>query len=260
MKHTRLLPPLGALPLVALAIIGCGSNPEPVPDAGIDDSCGIDCEAQRRFGLIAERCFEYSDTQDAQESPTIGAFVRPVRELEGGVKVIPVEYSESGVGRMEDLFMIVGGELRLARRTFTASGDRVDYRDESSNVIGVTWLQPDTTAGQNFSSQAQADVLAAGQRTTQATTFTVVASAPTQGEQRVPQGTFPESVKLLFNESRPPPHGLDARRVFQKDLGFTLFSSSFSLTGTSPREFRLQGVRDVGTEDGGTYACGFAAP
>ncbi len=258
MKQTRPLPLLGAL--AALALFGCSPDPEPVPDAGIDDTCGIDCEAQNRFGLIADRCFEYSDTQDRQDSPTIGALVRPVRELEGGVKVIPVEYSESGVGRMEDLFMIVGGELRLARRTFTASGDRVDYRDEASNIIGVTWLQPDTSAGQNFSTQAHADVLAGGQGSNQPTTFTVVASAPTPGEERVPHGHFPDSVKLLFNETRPPPHGLDSRRVFQQDLGFTLFSSSFTLAGSSPREFRLQGVRDVGTEEGGTHTCGFAGP
>jgi hypothetical protein len=250
----RTLPGIAAVALLWLA--GCGKPPAPTPDAGVDDSCGIDCEAQARFGLLAERCFEYSDAFDAQEPPALGVWVRPVRELEGGVRVIPVEYLENGIRRMEDLFLFTGGELRLARRVWTSTSESVTYRDADANIVGVAWWQPGIAPGVNFKTSAQAEVLQAGMQSTQPTTLAVVGAGPTAAEQTVPHGAYPDAVKLLFNED--PPHGTDARRVFAEGVGFTLFSSRLALSGGTSRELRLQAIRDVGTEDGGAHACGFS--
>lgn len=248
---------LGACVAALWLTTGCGEQPKPTPDAGVDTSCGIDCVAQERYGLIVNRCFEYSDTStDVQLIPAVGVQVSEVRELEGGVKVVSVDYYRSGLREMTDNFMLVDGALKLARREWHAGpGGSVTYRDEANNIVGVTWLQPDTAAGQNVVSDVVADVVS-GMRTSEPTTYTVVTSAPSMNEKTVPAGTYENAVKLIFNEQ--PAHGYDGRRVFSEGVGFPVFSSTFALGTTGGTPYYLQGIRDIGTADGGTHACGFA--
>src|SRR5512140_2444422 len=91
------------LAAVMLGLVGCGPTVKPTPDAGPDTSCGIDCAAQNRYGLIARRCFEYSnDPLNGQDPAALGALVLPVTKLEGGLDVMPVEYLQLGQLRMRD--------------------------------------------------------------------------------------------------------------------------------------------------------------
>lgn len=236
------------------AALACGKPPPPPPDAGVDTSCGIDCVAQQKYGLIVDRCFEYSDTLSAQQFPSLGVRVRPVKELEGGLKVIPMDYLQGGIIRMSDHFALVDGALVLARRTWPSSGDSVNYRDASGNIVGVTWWERDTGANQNFSTSVTADVIDGGMRTSVPTTYGV-STVPASGtEQNVPFGSFDTAVKMILDEN--PPHGTDGKRVFVEGTGFTLFSTSFDLAQTGGTEYRLQNVRDIGSADGGTHECG----
>src|SRR5947208_3216329 len=65
----------------AMALFACGGNK--TPDAGpmIDSSCGIDCAAQARYGLLAGQCYEYSDGTTTVSPPPLAAEVRPKVEL-----------------------------------------------------------------------------------------------------------------------------------------------------------------------------------
>ena len=58
-----------------LVLTACGPV-KPTTDGGsVDDSCGIDCVSQNRYGLIANRCFEYSvsdTTADYRQLPDGG--------------------------------------------------------------------------------------------------------------------------------------------------------------------------------------------
>ncbi len=234
-----------------LALSACGT-PDPTPvDSGVDSSCGIDCEAQAVFGLIPGRCFEYSDTQQAQEFPALGVWVQEAQDLET-VKVIPVQYQESGVIRMTDYFMFAGKELRLARRSWV--GQSVTYRDGDGAILGVAWFPPGTAVGQNFTSNAEAVVSTGSSTQTEGTSFTVVTSPPSASERTVPHGEYADAIKLIFNEQ--PAHGMDGRRIIQPDLGVTLFSTTFTLSGTgSSTEYRLQDVREI---TAGTHGCGLS--
>lgn len=246
---------LALVATASLAALACSPPPPPPPDAGVDTSCGLDCEAQQRYGLIVDRCFEYSGSSMTEPFPAMGAYVRPVRELEGGVKVIPVEYSQNGVLKMEDNFLIRDGALVLARRVFKTAGGSVTYKDASGAIIGADWWQADTAAGQNFTTSATADFIdTAGTRESQPTEFNVVASESSTSEKTVPLGKYDNAVTLVFNEQ--PSHGMDTRRVFADGTGFIFLSTSFSSATTSGTGFRLQGIRDVNTADGGTHPCG----
>lgn len=255
MTHAPLAAPSfhGVLVLCgSLLLSACGKPPSnPPPDAGVDSSCGLDCELQARFGLIVGRCFEYSDTRQALGLPALGVEVTGVRELEGGLKVISVDYSQSGARRLKDNFFFQAGELRLARREFVTGGTSVSYLDENNTLTGVTWWEPGTTAGESFETQTQARV----GTTVTPTTYGVITAMATADEQTVPAGTYDTGVTMVFDEQ--PSHGSDTRRVFVDGVGFTLIASSLSASGTNATVYRLQGIRDLGTPDAGTNACGF---
>ncbi len=245
-----------ALILVAVA---CGPPVRPPPpDAGVDTSCGLDCDAQRRYGLIVHRCFEYSTTTSPANPAELGAIVKPVEKLEGGLEVLPLEYRQSGQVRMTDYFTIKNGELFLARRTFLP-GQSVTYRDGTGAIIGVKWLTPDASLGQSLSSEAQATVVGSGDGQPEPTTYAVSFSQPNATETTVPLKKFDGALKMVTSET--PPHGADPRRIYVKDTGFVLFSTYFSpsVSGTA-QEYRLQKIRDIGSPDGGTTECGLGSP
>jgi len=238
-------------------LFACTPPVKPPPDAGVDTSCGLDCVAQQRYGLIVKRCFEYSSTTSPVDPADLGAIVNDVLTLEGGVQVLPVEYRQGGQIRMTDHFIIRNGALLLARRTFLP-GQSVNYRDTSGNIVGVTWLEPNSGVGNNVTTSAEATVVGSGANRTETTSYRVTMLAPTTLEQTVPNGTYDKSVKLLFNES--PEHGSDARRLWVKELGFTILSTTFNPVGGASQEFRLQKVRDIGSPDGGSEECGLGHP
>jgi len=236
----------------------CGPPPKkPVPDAGPDSSCGLDCVAQDRYGLTVNRCFEYTDSQAAVSPPSLGVKVKAVEKLEGDQVALPLEYTRGGQVVMTDYFLLGNGDLLLARRTFQP-GHSVTYKDGSGNIVGTAWLKALTASGENFTTNTNADVVVpdpAG-RHSDPTVFTVATAAPTTSEKTVPAGAYPDAFKMILSET--PNHGVDPRRVFMPGTGFTLFSSSFSdLSSTTAQEYRLQKIRDIGSADGGPAECGF---
>jgi hypothetical protein len=239
---------------IALPLLACGKRSEDPPDAGVDPSCGLDCASQQRYGLIVERCFEYTNPSLPPDELAIGAWVGPVEMLEGGRYVLPVLYSEGGQPRMTDRFFFQDGDLYLARRVFQ-SGQSITYRDQEGNIVGVPWWQVGTAANQSFEDQVQGDVVNLSTRIIEPTTFRVSTLEPTEDEKTVPAGAFPTAIKLLFSET--PEHGSDTRRVFAEGTGFTLFAGPLQLGGGEAVEvYRLLRIRDVGTTDGGSHPCG----
>ncbi len=246
--------------LLAAALAACG-KPTTTPDAGYvaDDSCGLDCAVQKAFGLVINRCFEYSDSATAKDPADLGVLVRGVKALEGDVKVLEVEYRQSGQILMTDNFQMTNGRLLLARRTFRV-GDRVQYEDASGNISGVPWARPDLQAGETANTTTQAGLLKSGQLTSEATKYKVTSVAPDPiNELTTPLKAYESGVKLIFEES--PDHRSDSRRIWVRDLGFAAFSSP-GLAGPSGQPFyRLQKVRDLGPGvDGGDVDCGFGSP
>lgn len=244
------------LTVAACCLAACGTPVKPVVDAGPDTSCGLDCAAQANFGLILQRCFEYSDSATTASDPAkLGVLVQDVFELEGGTKTIRVEYRQGGQIRQTDFFAFKnGGELWLLRRI--AGGSSVTYRT-GTEITGVKWLGAEVLAGQNASTSADA-FLSAGE-ITEATTVLVVTDTPTEQEKKSPLQTSDTAVKVVFNES-PKDHGVDPRRVFVPGLGFTLIASPFALMPGSPTPYSLQRVRDMGTPDAGSAACSLGTP
>jgi hypothetical protein len=238
--------------LVLLAAVACGGNTTP-PDAGpmIDTSCGIDCAAQERYGLIAGRCFEYSSSTSAMTQPALAAEVKPKRELEGGIPVMDVTYTELGQRRMQDSFTIVNGELKLVRREFGVGGTSASYKKTTGELEGVKWLASGTGAGENFSTTSSADVVTPGGRKSEETTYRVTTSAPGASDLRFPIGTYDAGVRLLISET--PDHGSDSRRTWVPGVGFPLITTPLMLTGGTPLEYQLQNIKD--TPDAGQ--CGF---
>jgi len=234
------------------ALVAC-SGGRPTPDAGmIDTSCGFDCAAQEKYGLIAGRCFEYSNTGAMVDPPALAAEVRAVRDVEG-VQVMDVAYTRTGNPVMLDLFTIVNGELKLVRREFGTGGTSVAYKDSTGKLAGVKWLAPGTQSGENFSTTVTADVIAPpAARMMMDTTYRVTTSQPSGADLRFPIGTFDAGVGMLIIES-PVDHGSDSRRTWIPGVGFALVTTPLVLTGGMPREYALQKVKD--TPDGG--ACGF---
>lgn len=242
--------------LFALLALGsaCGSPSTPRPDAGPDTSCGLDCDAQRAYGLLVNRCFEYSsDPLSAEAVPALGVWVREVFTLEGGVKAIPVEYRQNGQIRQTDYFGIApNGDLLLYRRI---AGTSVTYRT-GTDITGVKWLSLGTVAGDTVSTSTTAFLSA--NDASEATTYRVTTAAPTTSEKKTPAGTFDSAVKVLFGEM--PDHGSDPRRIFVEGTGFTILASPFSLSGGSPTPVHLQRVRDLGTPDAGPEDCSLGTP
>ena len=240
--------------LLLLAALACsGGKPNP-PDAGpmIDTSCGIDCVSQNRYGLLAGRCYEYSDTTNTASPPSLAAEVKVKRELEGGIPVMDVTYTTGGQRRMQDSFTILNGELKLVRREFGAGGTSVSYKTSTGDLEGVKWLSATTGVGENVSTMTSADVITPGSRVTDATTYRVVTSTPGTGDLNVPLGAYDAGIRMIITES-PTDHGSDTRRVYVPGVGFVLLTTPLMLTGGTSQEYRLQNVKE--TADGGL--CGF---
>lgn len=232
----------------------CGA-PKPKPDAGVDTSCGLDCVAQENYGLILNRCFEYATSRTTGENPpALGVWVKPeLFELEGGIKVIEVEYRQNGQNLQTDFFTLTNGDLVLMRRI--ARSQSVTYRT-GTTITGVKWLTSVTSTGENFSTNTTAFL--SRDNSEAATAYRITTEVPGLDEKRGPAGTWDNGIKILFGES--PDHGSDSRRVFVPGLGFTLIASPFNLTGGSPTPVYLQRVRDIGTADGGNDACSLGTP
>ncbi len=249
-----------ALPALAAVLAACGPPTTTRPDAGPDTSCGLDCAAQNRFGLVVNRCFEYSsDPLNKQPLPAMGAWVKPVFTLEGGVKVLPVEYRVTGQINMIDNFAFRDGELYLMRREFSRTGQSVTYKDSANAIVGVKWLSQGTGAGETLTTAATGFLVnQSGNGTNDATTYKVTTFAGTTSELRTPLETYPSGLKLIYSET--PNHGSDTRRVWVPDVGFVLLASDFSLTPGSPTPLVVQRIRDIGTPDAGTEDCSLGAP
>ncbi len=242
------------MPLLAaaLALAACESKKPPAADAGPDMSCGLDCEAQEVFGLIVNRCFEYSADPAQKQTPALGVWVRPLFELEGGIKTLPVEYRKGGMVVQTDYFAFVNGALTLMRRA--TPGQSVTYRT-GANITGVKWLDLDATDGETSSTSSTAGLL---DNSTAATTYRVITSEATSAEQSSPLGTFEKAIGLQFSEN--PDHGSDTRRIFVAGTGFTRITSPFNVAGgSSPTPNYLQKIRDV-NPDGGSEFCSLGAP
>jgi hypothetical protein len=249
--------------LMGLTVVGC-SAPMPTVDAGPDTSCGLDCAAQAYFGLIQDRCFEYTDDPTAKKSPpTLGIWVRketsaPVEAhgtftLEGGVATIPVEYRVGGQILQTDYFSIKDGQLLLMRRI--AGSNSVTYRTDTT-ITGVKWLGLDTAAGQTTSTSSSAFLSKDDSSTP--TTYRVTTDSPTTLEKKTPLATYDEAIKVLFGET--PDHGSDSRRVFVPGTGFVLIASPFNLNGAITVPQYLQRIRDLGTSDAGPESCSLGVP
>ncbi|MBE2248885.1 MAG: hypothetical protein IAE78_04990 [Myxococcus sp.] len=244
--------------LVVLA--ACGPV-KPTSDGGaVDDSCGIDCAAQARFGLIANRCFEYSVSEATKsDPPKLGALVKPVFTLEGGVKVMPVEYREGGQTLMIDNFSFENGSLKLLRREFPRQGRSVTFRNDAMAITGVTWLLADAAPGQNQTSTVQADTVdQSGMHTVEAASYRVTTQAPTPAQLKTPLSDYASGLRMLT--SQMPDRGADPIRTFVTDLGFITITSPFNYAGGNPTPVFLQRVRDIGSADAGSEPCSLGIP
>ena len=244
------------------ALIGCGT-PTKVMDSGIaiDTSCGIDCAAQKNYGLLLNTCFEYADGPTATNPPAIGVFVREVFTLEGGVKTIVLEYSSGGQKKMTDSFGIVDGTLRLMRREFSG-GQSVTYKNAATDIVGVGWLERSSGVGSNLQSTAEADVLKGGSvRMSESTTYRATLAEATISQSTVPAQATPYDggLQMLFSET--PDHGSDGLRVWVPQVGFITFSSSFQLIAGTATQYRLQRIRTIDpTSDAGEKPCSTGTP
>lgn len=239
------------LSLAAVALFSaCGGGNTGTPDAGPDTSCGIDCDAQRYFGLIAGNCFEYSSTGTAESPPALGALVNPVTNLEGGVPVIQVTYKTGGLTKMEDSFTFKNGDLYLVRRSWQP-GQSVTFKDEAGNLTGVLWARQTSVAGETLTTATQADFINSGARSTVATTYTVNTTAPQATELNTPSEVYASGLRLLFSES--PSHGADTRRVLVNGKGFVFFATPLDPTATQASEYKLQTLKQL---PAGSVECG----
>jgi hypothetical protein len=245
--------------MLTLVLVSCGQM-KPVVDAGPDTSCGLDCDAQRRYGLIIGRCFEYASTGNMKDNPpALGVEVLPLFTLaEANLKVIPVQYSSGGQSKMRDSFIIVNGDLKLVRREFTNGNKSVTYKD-GSTISGVKWIDLNVSVGQNNNTTTTAQVTnSAGNSMEEATTYRITTSDPLTSELKTPFMIFDGGIKLSPGET--PDHGSDGRRIFVPDVGFVLISSSFSISSGSALPYYLQRIRDLGTADAGAQPCGLGNP
>lgn len=241
--------------LAALALTAACGAPKPVVDAGPDTSCGLDCVTQAHYGLIFNRCFEYSnDRFSGQTPPALGVWVQPsLFELEGGKKSIEVQYRQSGQIVQTDFFDLRNGDLVLLRRI--AQNQSVTYKT-GADITGVKWLTVSTAAAENFSTESTAFLSRDNSSTP--VSYRMSTQAPSAAEQRTPLKTFDSAFTMVFGET--PSFGADSRRVFMPGIGFTLIASPFNLVGGSPTPVYLQRIRDIGTADAGTDSCSLGAP
>lgn len=247
--------------VVPVLLMACGSASTGGGDAGPDTRCGLDCAAQANYGLIVNRCFEYSrDSRQKQDPPALGVLVLPVFTLDNSMKVLPVEYRQGGQLKMRDSFTIKNGELLLVRREFTSTGQSVTYRDRSLAIAGVKWLQPDSASGETYTSVAKALVAnTAGSSNSVDSSYRVTTAVPGAAELQTPLNAYLDGLKLLTAES-PTDNGSDPRRVFVPEVGFVLIASPFSLApGAVTTPVMLQRIRDLGT-DATEGECSLGAP
>ncbi len=250
------------LALLVVTATACGTAAQGGTDAGPDTTCGLDCAAQATYGLVVNRCFEYSDdASKKKDPPSMGAQVLPVFTLDNKVKVLPVEYRQSGQLTMRDSFAIKNGGLLLVRREFPQSNQSVTYRDSMLQVSGVKWLQTNSASGETSTSMVKALVVnEAGAMGSTDSTYRVTTAAPSASELRTPLNSYLDGLKLLFSES-PTDNGSDSRRVFVPQVGFVLIASPFSLTPGAPTTpLMLQRIRDIGSPDAGAGDCSLGAP
>lgn len=247
--------------LMALITTACGGASTGGGDAGPDTSCGLDCAAQNTYGLIVNRCFEYSDDASRKKDPpSLGALVLPVFTLDNSLKVLPVEYRQGGQLKMRDSFAIKDGELLLVRREFPATSQSVTYRDSALKVSGVKWLQLDSTSGATYTTNAKALVVdQSGAMNSTDSTYRVTTLVPSAAELKTPLNAYTDGLKILPGES-PTDNGSDSRRVFVPNVGFVLIASSFSLAPGATTPMSLQRIRDMGTPDAGAGDCSLGAP
>lgn len=246
--------------IVFLALTACSPPSNKMDGGAVDDSCGIDCVSQAHYGLIANRCFEYS-TSDSMpnDPPEVGAWVKPVFTLEGGVKVMPVEYRKGGQTLMIDNFAFDNGALKLMRREFIRQGRSTTFRDDSMAIVGVTWLTAVSGPGENQVSTVQADnVDQSGTHMTEATTYRVSTQNPTAAQLKTPLQPYTSGLRLLTTQT--PERGADPLRTFVTDVGFITISSPFNFAGGNPTPIFLQRIRDIGSPDAGSEPCSLGVP
>ncbi len=251
----------GSLRCALLVSLSACSPPTNRTDGGaVDDSCGIDCAAQTRYGLIANRCFEYSTSDSmAGATPELGAWVKPVFTLEGGVKVMPVEYRKGGQTLMIDNFAFENGALKLMRREFSQQRRSTTFRNDAMAIVGVTWLAADAAPGQNQTTTGQADnVDQSGTHMSEATTYRVTLQNPTPAQLKTPLQSYASGLRLLTTQT--PERGADPLRTFVTEVGFITISSPFNFAGGNPTPVFLQRIRDLGTPDAGSEPCSLGVP
>ncbi|MFL5318865.1 MAG: hypothetical protein ACJ790_04355 [Myxococcaceae bacterium] len=232
-----------------LFVLGCGGSTGP-KDAGVDETCGIDCDSQRDYGLIAQTCFEFSSTDTSESPPALGLLVSPVTTLEGNVKVMQVSYLQGGLKKMTDSYTIKGTDLYLIRREWQA-GQSVSYKDDSGALVGVLLARRSTGAGETLSSSVKADVVNSGNRDSVATTYTVTTAVPSSTDLKTPAETYTDGLTLLQSET--PDHGRDPRRLLVHQKGFVLFSSPLSISGGTAQAYKLQNIKQLPE---GSFDCG----
>jgi hypothetical protein len=229
--------------LVLLLAAGCGA-PMKTPDAGkmVDTSCGLDCAVQKPLGLTIDNCFEYSTTSNEELPPALGMRVKPVFELEGGVKSLPVEYLVGGQTKMTDFYGVTDGVLVLLRREFGASNS-VSYKNTEGALVGVGLASGSDPVGSTRRTTATADVISpSAARKSESTTLTVTYGEATASERNTALKNYDSAIQLLITEA--PDHGSDARRVLVPDVGFILVSTPLAPNATA-QPYRLQKVRSV---------------
>ena len=235
----------------AVLLAACGKSSGSM-DAGrqVDTSCGLDCEAQQRFGLVVGRCVQYSDTKTVANPPAMATVVQPVFTLEDNVKVLPVEYRQGGQIRMTDSFTFTpAGDLKLVRREF-AGASSVSFQNDQGVLTGVTWLTSTTAAGDTATSTVQADVIGRpGGRVKEATTYKASALAPTADELVTAEKSYDGGLTLLFSET--PEHAADSRRTYVAGEGFVLIATPLGF-GNAAIPYRQQKRLDG---DGGFFDC-----
>ncbi len=238
--------------LFAVVVVSSCTPPvEPTPDAGrtIDTSCGLDCEAQQEYGLILDRCFEYSKSATQRASPPdLGVYVRRVFTLEGDVPTIEVVYYRGGGNiAATDFFTLPDGALTLVRRSPTGATSLTYLQD--NKVDGVTWLTSGAVVGARIETARDARL---GDDVTGTQYRVDVVEAVAADLNTVDAGVETDGgIKLLFGET--PAHYYDSQRVFVPGLGFVRLTPSAAIVQDVPHY--LQSVRDI-DRDAGTPTCG----
>lgn len=238
-----------ALAVAALAFCACPEPQKEPVDAGPDTSCGLDCAAQREFGLTFKRCFEFSPSPALPEYPqTFAIYVKGLFTLEGDVDTIEVQYLSSGQIRGQDFFTLPGGTLTLARRI--SGGSSATYLNNGV-VDGVQWLPMGTIAGAQIDTTRD-ERLSSG-TTTEDVEYRVTTLAPSAGDLTTVDASIDTDggYVMIFNST--PAAKSDTQRVFVPGLGFTRVTPSPSIiAGGVP--YYLQAVRDIDL-DAGTDPC-----